>query len=197
MLHIKTKLKDYPLSILTEEWLRINKEFSLYDGQKNVGLIVINSNLTITSEIYQHTYKPIVQSILNDINGMLSSLITSGKTLMNKHELFLNKHDSVTQIPFKEDWKNGTGYFDYACTDESLNLAKGQFVGSVDNINRKMLIVGVGEGYNVVIFERMSDGYQGVICSNSPHPKHGIGLDLDLGSTSLSLEHVENFLNYK
>ena len=44
---------------------------------------------------------------------------------MNKHELFLNKHASVTQIPFK------------------------------------------------------------------------VGLDLDLGYTSLDLEHLENFVNYK
>ena len=116
---------------------------------------------------------------------------------MNKHELFLNKHASVTQIPFRDEWKNGTGYFNHACTDKSLNLAKGEFVGSVDPINRKMLIVGVGEGFNVVIFERMPNGREGVLCSNSPQPKHGVGLDLDLGHTSLDLEHVENFVNYK
>lgn len=78
-------------------------------------------------------------------------------------------------IPFNPDWNNGTGYLDKATKDASLNLGKGEMARSLtiddegtDFDNRRILIIGLGDGRNIVVFERHNNGTRGAIVSNAP-----------------------------
>lgn len=80
-----------------------------------------------------------------------------------------------TFIPFNHEWNNGTGYFDPATEHSNIVLGKGEMAQSlsVDSENpklhnRRILFIGVGDGTNVVIFERNEDGRNGSVVSNTP-----------------------------
>ncbi|MEG0365564.1 MAG: hypothetical protein RR585_01920 [Coprobacillus sp.] len=81
-----------------------------------------------------------------------------------------------TCIQFNPDWNNGTGYLDGAAEDKSINLLKGEMARSltVDEVHpvlnhRRILLIGVGDGTNVVVFERHCNGADEMIVSNTPH----------------------------
>lgn len=91
------------------------------------------------------------------------------------HQSFLETIATLRTVPFNPEWNNGTGYLDRAATDNSLNLKKGEMVQSIsvdekiaDLNNRRILLIGTGNGDNVVVFERFTGGIQGVIVSNTP-----------------------------
>ena len=95
------------------------------------------------------------------------------KTAMDRFNEVINQVDNC--IPFNPVWNNGTGYLDKATKDPNINLKKGEMARSltVDEEhaalnNRRVLFIGVGDGTNVVIFERNCDGALGVIVSNTP-----------------------------
>lgn len=80
-----------------------------------------------------------------------------------------------TCIQFNPDWNNGTGYLDGAAEDKSINLLKGEMARSltVDEVHpvlnhRRILLIGVGDGTNVVVFERHCNGADEMIVSNTP-----------------------------
>ncbi len=54
------------------------------------------------------------------------------------HSLFLQAWEKATKIEFNKEWKNGTGYLDHATND--LELKKDQFVATIDDLNRKVLL---------------------------------------------------------
>lgn len=79
---------------------------------------------------------------------------------------FENFGDLITQmnttgaapVPFNPSWSNGTGYYDKAVKDDSLNLAKGEIGYSHDpDTDRRLLFLGTRFG-NVVVFERFRFG---------------------------------------
>ena len=116
------------------------------------------------------------------------------------YSLFLTAWENAPKIPFKMEWKNGTGYLDHVTDDDSLGLNTNDFVGTIDDFNRKVLIKGLGSNLQHVIFERMIEGKGGVLVSNSPsarqlkkldnHYTHGFESVLSKGT-------VEVFLNIK
>lgn len=85
------------------------------------------------------------------------------------NQAFLSTFDNVTAIvPFNPEWKNGTGYFDFAVEGENMpSIPTGLTVKCVDDSGRKMLITSIaGKAEDgdmngkqvscVVIFERYS-----------------------------------------
>ena len=69
-------------------------------------------------------------------------------------------------VQFQESWNNGTGYMDGAT---KLLIPRGQIRKSVtDPINnRKLLLIGTRFG-TVVVFERYTDGNNGIYACNWP-----------------------------
>lgn len=96
------------------------------------------------------------------------------KTALERFNEVINQ--ATKCIPFNADWNNGTGYLDRATEDASLNLGKGEMARSltvdehdVELNNRRVLFIGVGNGTNVVVFERYNGGNLGIIVSNTPY----------------------------
>lgn len=108
------------------------------------------------------------------------------------HELFVEAWNNTTKIDFNIQWKNGTGYLDYA-TNENLGLAKGDMVATTDDYGRKVLIKGLGNDKQHVVFER---GRGDVLVSNLPSARSRKGLDIfSLPYTSsLANKTVQAFL---
>src|ERR1035437_6887003 len=73
-------------------------------------------------------------------------------------------------VPFNMDWKNGTGYLDGASKGpDALVFQDGMSVTTVDNYNRKVLIISCGVDGNAVVFQRFADcGDAGVLVGNIP-----------------------------
>ena len=116
------------------------------------------------------------------------------------HSIFLEAWNNVPKVEYKTEWENGTGYLDHATTDSSLNLKKDQFVATTaTNSDRKVLIKGLGNGLNQVIFERYTKGHRGILVSNTPSGRKlkDTSLDFPKGafSTSLNINTVKAFLN--
>lgn len=95
------------------------------------------------------------------------------KSPMDHFNEVINQVDKC--VPFNPEWNNGTGYLNKATEDSSLALEKGEMARSlsIDTDhpvlnNRRILFIGVGDGTNVVVFERNCDGADGVIVSNTP-----------------------------
>ena len=78
MLHAQSSKGSFSLASINSEWLKENHSFTLYDGQRKVGKISIVGNSSVTPEFYSPSHKNIVNSIYNDVVGMiLSSSIKS------------------------------------------------------------------------------------------------------------------------
>lgn len=75
---------------------------------------------------------------------------------MHTFQTFNTIHQEATKVQFKEDWNNGTGYFDNVREDETINnLPAGLYsfhTGEVNN--RKGIIVKNNHGETYVIHER-------------------------------------------
>lgn len=116
------------------------------------------------------------------------------------HSLFLTAWNNVPKIPFDITWKNGTGYLDHVTDDDSLGLNANDFVGTIDDFNRKVLIKGIGSNLQHVVFERFTDGKNEVLVSNSPSARQLSKLDNYYThgfESSLSKGTIEVFLNLK
>ena len=117
------------------------------------------------------------------------------------HELFLEAFNKAEIVPFKHEWNNSTGYYDGATDDEELNLQRGQIVASrsPEPNNRKLLIRGLGNGYNVVIFERYTNGQHGILVQNKPSYRdcriENIEIP-DIGDSALNSENIKTFLSF-
>lgn len=74
------------------------------------------------------------------------------------NDVFSRAFNSCTkEIPFKKDWSNGTGYFDFAVYGEHApKLANGELVRSISPGGRRLLIVGTRLG-NLVVFDRFAE----------------------------------------
>src|SRR5690606_14628710 len=74
-----------------------------------------------------------------------------------------------TTVQFQDSWKNNTGYLD-GLINADLDLKSGSVVKTVDDYNRKVIIVGTELG-NVVVFERYTranDAESVVVVHNAP-----------------------------
>ena len=70
-----------------------------------------------------------------------------------------------TEVPFDPSWTNGTGYLDGAV---SHTLSPGEMVKTIDNYDRRVILIGTRYG-TVAVFDRyqgQTDG--GVYVSNRP-----------------------------
>lgn len=110
---------------------------------------------------------------------------------MSAHNTFISFFNATSEtVEFNPSWKNGTGYLDGVCRQEAL-VGPGQVVKTVDDKNRKVLIIGTGEG-PVAVFERYTAGQSGVIVCNFPWE-----IDREesgFGSSNLKQEHLEKML---
>lgn len=119
---------------------------------------------------------------------------------------FLTLHASLSTIAFNDKWNNGTGYLDHITDDFDFNLPEGEMVASTSPApnSRRIIILGLSHNFKAVIFERFTDGTGSpfVLVSNTPsrfstkHIVEGIAIP-DLGSTALTEEHFDNFLEFK
>ena len=95
---------------------------------------------------------------------------------MNATQLFDSKFATTTkEIPFSEEWNNGTGYLDFAVKGEhAVVLENGEIAKSVTSENktnprlshRRMIFVGTALG-PVVVFERYND-HSFLVCNAAP-----------------------------
>lgn len=123
---------------------------------------------------------------------------------MNLFKQFEELHASLPTVQFNPEWNNGTGYYDHVCDDKELNIPKGTMVAStaVSPNNRRMIILGLGNGLHSVVFERFTPYMGGpeVLVCNQPSRRALKGTDIvlpDLGGSSLTAEHFNNFINFK
>lgn len=75
------------------------------------------------------------------------------------------------EIPFNEEWNNGTGYYDGACKGaDKVILEIGEMAKCISPMpnNRKMIFVGTPVG-PVVVFERFTGGQNDVFVHNDAH----------------------------
>lgn len=70
----------------------------------------------------------------------------------------------ASEVPFNPEWKNGTGYLDYACYED---FGHGQLVSFTDDSQRRGIAITV-RGRSVVIFERNPYGEGDVFVYNAP-----------------------------
>lgn len=116
-------------------------------------------------------------------------------------QLFTELHSSLPTVQFNPEWNNGTGYYDHVCDDKELNIPKGTMVAStsVSPNSRRMIILGLGNGFHSVVFERFTPniGSPEVLVSNQPSRRDLKDTDIelpDLGHGALTLEHINNFI---
>lgn len=119
-----------------------------------------------------------------------------------QHTAFLNAWENARKVQFDEDWNNGTGYYDGVTDDEKLNLQRGELVAAISNSvnNRKLLIKGLGKGLNIVIFERFTNGQNGVLVQNKPSRRLSSKENVlvpEIGESALSVADVELFLSFE
>lgn len=100
----------------------------------------------------------------------ISQSITNGTVKNNDtpaNQVFNKVYNLIeTEIPFDEKWNNGTGYMDRAI---NVTLSPGAFAKSRTSgaNNRKIILIGTRFG-TVVVFERYTEGQNGVFVSNTP-----------------------------
>lgn len=120
---------------------------------------------------------------------------------MTTFEKFTELHASLPTVDFNPAWNNGTSYYDHLCDDKELNIPKGTMVActSVAPNSRRMIILGLGNGLQSVVFERFTPnmGSPEVLVCNQPSRRDlkGTNIELpELGGSSLTLEHFNNFV---
>lgn len=70
-------------------------------------------------------------------------------------EMFNQSYNKIdAKIAFSMDWKNGTGYLD-GLVDDNVGLRAGEVATMVDDLKRRVLVIGSPVG-NIVVFERYS-----------------------------------------
>lgn len=72
----------------------------------------------------------------------------------------------LPKVEFNSDWYNGTGYLDRLCK-ETLEFTDSEFLASETTDGRTVVIVKSPIG-NYVLFERYTDGENGIVVSNEP-----------------------------
>lgn len=72
----------------------------------------------------------------------------------------------LPKVEFNSDWYNGTGYLDGLCK-ESLEFTDSEFLASETTDGRTVVIVKSPIG-NYVLFERFTNGEDGIVVSNEP-----------------------------
>lgn len=102
-------------------------------------------------------------------------------------DLFNTRYNKISkEIPFDPEWNNGTGYYDGAV---DLELAPGEEAKSVSPMpnNRKLIFIGTQLG-TVVLFQRFTDGADGVIVKNVSSDMRRLGMipDGQLGYDALN-----------
>lgn len=119
-------------------------------------------------------------------------------------QLFTELHASLPTVQFNPEWNNGTGYYDHVCDDKELNIPEGTMVActSVAPNSRRMIILGLGNGLQSIVFERFTPntGSPEVLVCNQPNRRTLKGTEInlpDLGDSSLTAEHFNNFINFK
>lgn len=105
------------------------------------------------------------------------------------HDNFMKRYNQTEKvIPFKEEWANGTGYYDGAVDD--VKLSPGEEAKSVSPApnNRRMLFIGTHLG-TVVLFERYTDGAHGTVVKNISSDMRRLGMipDGHIGYDSMNL----------
>lgn len=71
-------------------------------------------------------------------------------------EQFQAAFQTAIPVDFKVQWKNGTGYLDGSARDTFPHLNSGDRFCFTDDFNRRAVGIVVGNGHNLVIFERYS-----------------------------------------
>ena len=107
---------------------------------------------------------------------------------MNTHNkfIYLFNHTRIA-VQFKPEWANGTGYLDKICREYEL-IPPGLVGKTVDNHNRRVLILGTEEG-PVAVFESYTNGDSGILVANFPN---GIRrYDSGLGEFEIIEEHLD------
>lgn len=87
------------------------------------------------------------------------------------HDLFVAAHSAIkSQIEFKTEWNNGTGYLDaLQKLDLTDKWVTGSVIKTVTDDARRVIIIVMGKVFrNVVLFERYEHGQDGIIVHNSP-----------------------------
>jgi len=101
------------------------------------------------------------------------------------HTTFLDAFTAISnEVTFNIEWNNGTGYFDFACHDKGIAFDDNGAAKAVSNDGRKLIIVRLPNGKNVVVFERYCDGDR--ITHNPPR-----GLDSVTGLVQGSLDEYD------
>ena len=70
-------------------------------------------------------------------------------------------HENATDVAFKPEWKNGTGYLDGSAYAELPEIQVGGTFRFTDDFNRRAVGIKVVAGHNLVIFERYSPSDDG------------------------------------
>ena len=97
---------------------------------------------------------------------------------MTAHELLLaifNSNRNIVEIPFKEEYHNGTGYLDKLCVEDlSLPVAT-RFHFTMNGQDGRRGVGVVTPVGNIVFFERFSEGFgPAVVVMNYPHGLAGL-----------------------
>ena len=121
--------------------------------------------------------------------------------MSKQFDKFAEIHASLPTVAFNPKWNNDTGYYDHAVKTPELNLAKGEMVAAISTApnNRRIIIKGIGQGFNVVVFERYTPGINvpGILVSNSPSKRKLLDTDITLPylEGALSEEAFQAFLD--
>lgn len=108
---------------------------------------------------------------------------------MNHFEEMYNT--PINEIPFNEEWNNGTGYYDFAT---KVDIPVGVVVKSYDTTSsRKLLLIGTRLG-TVVVFERYENGKHGVYVLNAPQAISKRFLNFGNARSSLSQDTIFNLI---
>lgn len=98
----------------------------------------------------------------------------------------------IKQVPFNPEWANSTGYYDHVVTDRSLfkDIDTNTLLWCVDEHARALLITHTQVG-NLVIFDRTTNGYNGIVVSNCPDVLRRL-----LPSSNWSKDDLDHWFSY-
>ena len=109
--------------------------------------------------------------------------VTSNNSL-DQFEMFHKLFNATKkELPYSQEWENGTGYFDGVTNDESLDGISHGLYKSIDPSGRAMVIV-ISDHNPVVFFERFTNPLMKKIVINVPYELQKYG------------NYVSKFLGY-